>query len=30
MAANAFRTSSWWHSLDDVYANVPDEKPDCG
>ena len=29
MAEFAVRTSSWWHSLDDVYANVPDEKPTC-
>jgi D-xylose transport system substrate-binding protein len=30
MADFACRTSSWWHSLDDIYANVPDEKPACG
>ena len=30
MADFTCRTSSWWHSVDDVYANVPDEKPDCG
>ncbi|CAN5564672.1 D-xylose ABC transporter substrate-binding protein [soil metagenome] len=30
MAEFACRTSSWWHSIDDVYANVPDERPDCG
>jgi D-xylose transport system substrate-binding protein len=29
MAEFACRTSSWWHSIEDVYANVPDAAPDC-
>ncbi len=29
MAEFACRTSSWWHSIADVYANVPDAAPDC-
>ena len=23
------RTKDWWHSVDDVYQNVPDQKPTC-
>jgi D-xylose transport system substrate-binding protein len=22
-------TNTWWHKVDDVYANVPDQKPTC-
>lgn len=29
MAEFACRTASWWHSIEDVYANVPDAAPDC-
>jgi hypothetical protein len=30
MADFACRTASWWHTIEDVYANVPDAAPDCG